>query len=235
MKFLSMPRLAAAAIASGAALCAALAQDSGAAKALWREDFNTMPDAWKVRTKPGTSPAVFTAAKDPATGETFLNMAATNASASLVTDPEHLDPQKAPVIRWRWRVAVFPQGADGRNPDKDDQAIGVYISTGSFLRQRSIAYRWETDTPVGAEGTTTYAAGVVSVKWICLRNRQSSDGKTFLVEERNFLEDFRKAYGFEPKQIGISISCNSQYTGTTAEAQLDWMEFLPASAGSCSR
>jgi len=220
---------AAALSAAPAGLAGETAEPVPAQAPVWREDFNAMPAGWQTRTKPGAKPAVFTITRDEKTGESFLNMSATNGSAALVAKLDNINPDQSPVVRWRWRVSVFPEGADGRKPDKDDQAIGIYISAGSMFRQRSLAYRWETDTPVGAEGESSYAGGVVSVKWICLRNRESG-AKTFVVEERNFVEDFRKAFGFVPDKAGISISCNSQYTGTTAEAQLDWIEILPAPA-----
>ena len=88
-------------------------------------------------------------------------MEADDSSATFATQLKHIDLQRTPILRWRWRVLEYPPDADGRVPERDDQAIGIYVSYGGFLGQRSVAYRWETDTPVGAEGTATYAAGIV--------------------------------------------------------------------------
>ncbi len=202
---------------------------------VWREEFESMPAGWDVKTKPRVKSAEFSVQKDRSAGLDLLNMRADNASGTLMVTLKKIDLEKNPILRWRWRVTTFPTGADGRESAKDDQAIGLYVSYGGMLRQRSVAYRWETETPVGDEGTAKYAAGVMQVKWICLRNKNDGDGKTFFIEERNIAEDLKKAFGEVPKEFGIGISCNSQYTGTTAEAQLDWIELrsgpLPGEAG----
>ena len=50
-------------------------------------------------------------------------------------------------MRWRWKVVTLPAGADGSKDKLDDQAIGLYVSTGGMFSQKSFALRWETDTP----------------------------------------------------------------------------------------
>jgi hypothetical protein len=221
-------------IACVAAAVAALAGEAKteepAMKTGWRQEFETMPSGWKVKGKPGTPNAVFTVGRSAEGTNTWLNMAADKASASLVVELPWVKLKDTPILRWAWRVTTFPEGADGRESAKDDQAIGVYVSTGGMFSQQSLAFRWETETPVGAEGTATYAGGVVKVKWLCLRNKASAQGDSFLVEERNVAEDFKSRFGSVPDKIGLSISCNSQYTGTKAEAQLAWIEFVTAPA-----
>jgi hypothetical protein len=112
-------------------------------------------------------------------------------------------------------------------PDLDDQAIGIYVGHGSIFRQKTIAYRWETNTPIGSEGEASYAGGIVKTKWIAVRNVQDATG-AFYVEERNVARDFQRAFGFVPDDITISVVSNSQYTGTSAAAELDWVELVPA-------
>ncbi len=210
------------------AFAQAVEEPSGAPA--WREDFQTMPDGWQVKTKPGVKAAEFSVAKADESGDSFLNMRADDASGTFMINFKNIDLNKTPILRWRWRVTTFPEGADGRDSAKDDQAIGIYVSYGGMFRQRSVAYRWETETPVGAEGTAKYAAGVMQVKWICLRDKKDGDGQAFFVEERNIAEDLKKAFDTIPNEFGIGISCNSQYTGTAAEAQLDWIELRSKSA-----
>lgn len=195
----------------------------------WRLAFDIMPANWAVQGKPFTKAAVFQIAADPTNAALhWLSMTADQSSASLKTsDSVPVDLNKAPIMRWCWRATTLPTGADGRDPKKDDQAIGLYISSGGLFKQQSIAYRWETETPVGTEGDAQYAK-VVRVHWLALRNKNDVDGKTFYIEERNVAEDYRKAFGSVPDKIGIGISCNSQYTASQADAQLEWIEFLPA-------
>ncbi len=192
-----------------------------------RITFHTIPSDWSVQGKPFTKASVFEPQDNPSQpGQRWLSASSENASASLLSSyPLPVDLKKTPIIRWRWRATVLPPGADGRDPKKDDQVIGLYISSGTRIRQQSIAYRWETKTPVGAEGTVRYA-NLFSVKWFSLRNEIHADGETFFIEERNVAEDFKKTFGDIPDQIGLGISCNSQYTDSRSEAQLDWIEFV---------
>ena len=125
----------------------------------WREDFipaggagkeAALPKGWRLVKKPGTRPALFSVKRDMQNGVSFLHMEADKASASLIARPDGVDLQKTPVMRWRWRTTVLPEGADGRVKAKDDQAIGLYLGTGSPLNNKSVSYRWDTETPKGA-------------------------------------------------------------------------------------
>ena len=189
----------------------------------WKQDLDsstTFRNNWEVKGKPGTPAADFHIVKTDSGG--YLNMKSDKASASVVTRVEVDDPSALPVLRWRWRAKELPDGADARLADKDDQAIGIYIGTGSMLSKKAVAYHWDTETPAGTEGKSTYGLGTIKVKWITLRNR-NAPMDTWLTEERNFIQDFKEAWGFVPENIYISVSCNSQYTGTLAEADLDWI------------
>jgi hypothetical protein len=190
----------------------------------WREDFRSQPVGWELRTKAGVKVTEFSV-EPPAEGhDGALRMTAINASGMLATHLKHVDLHRTPLLRWRWRALTLPAGGDGRIAGRDDQAIGIYVSSGGLIRQKSVAYRWETDTPVGTEGEASYAAGIVKAKWTVLRN--VNDAGSFFVEERNLAHDFQRAFGFVPNDVSVGVTCNSQYTGTTAVAELDWIEVV---------
>jgi hypothetical protein len=191
----------------------------------WREDFHIMPSGWELRTKAGTKVTQFTIEPPNDDHDGALRMSAVNASGMLATHLKHVDLHRTPILRWRWRALTLPTGGDGRVASRDDQAIAIYVSTGGLIRQQSVAYRWETETPVGTEGQSSYAAGIVSAKWIVLRNVK--DVGSFFVEERNLAHDFQRAFGFVPDDVSIGVTSNSQYTGSTAAAELDWIELVP--------
>jgi hypothetical protein len=153
-------------------------------------------------------------------------MRAIKASGSLVTKIAEVDIRKAPLLRWRWKAAKLPPEADGRMKNKDDQAIGIYVGTGSTLDNKSVSYRWDTDTPRGSEGNCVYGMGTIKVKWFTLRNKEDISDDGWFIEERNVAEDFNEAWGYYPEKLYLSVSCNSQYTGSEAEAELDWIELL---------
>ncbi len=193
----------------------------------WEEEFektgSQLPVGWQLRGKPGTPEAVFSVQKK--NGDSFLHMEADKASASLICKLGEIDLKKTPYLKWRWRVKTLPGGADGRVRAKDDQAIGIYVGTGTMLSQKTVSYRWDTETPDGAEGKAVYGGGTVKVAWYTLRNKNDAGNGRWFVEERNFLEDFNKAWGYYPEKVYLSVSCNSQYTGTKAIADLDWIKF----------
>lgn len=217
----------------GASACAALlayaalaaAEEIGAAG--WREDFRTEPQGWEIRTKPGTKVTSFRV--EPATDahDGALLVTADNASGMYGTHLRHVDLRRTPILRWRWRVLTLPAGADGREPKLDDQAIAIHVGHGGLFRQKTIAYRWETKTPIGSEGEALYAGGIVKTKWIAIRNQEDQRG-TFYVEERNVARDYQRAFGFVPDDITVGVVSNSQYTGTSAVAELDWIEIVAA-------
>jgi len=150
---------------------------------------------------------------------------ADKATATIIYDlSKKVNLKNTPVMRWTWRVKSLPAGADGRVDGKDDQAIAIYIGSGTFT-QKSIAYRWETDTPKGYEASTSYGGGLVSVKWFCVNNKTDSLDK-WVTLERNIAEDYKKAYGFIPEKFAITIAGNSQYTESHTVGEILEIEFV---------
>lgn len=219
----------AAGLAAVAAAAVAAAGDAPVVTGGWRQDFRALPDGWKVQGKPRVPDAVFVIAEVEGSNR-VLRMTADKASATFKSGALAVDLSRTPVVRWRWKALTLPGGADGRDPKRDDQAIGLYVSAGGMFSQKSVAFRWETETPKGAEGRAKYAAGVMDLSWRCVRNREDLGTNGWYVDEANVADAFRAAFGSVPDRIGIGICCNSQYTGTRAEALLDWIEFCPAAS-----
>jgi hypothetical protein len=195
----------------------------------WEENFKGydtsegLTENWVIKGTPGTPLARFIVKSDSET--TFLQASSKNSSGNLITRINHIDLEKTPYLEWEWRAKKLPNGADGRYARGDDQAMGIYVGTGSLLSKKVISYHWDTDTPRGFEGTSKYAGGTVKVKWITLRNKTAEKNK-WIVEKRNCAEDFKEAWGFVPEQIYLSVSCNSQYTATESTADLNWIKFV---------
>jgi len=196
-----------------------------------RVSFEQKTKDWDVKGVPGKPKAVFEEGYADGTNQ-VLRMTSDKATATFKSGKLEVDLTKTPIMRWRWKMVTLPEGADGRNEKLDDQAIGLYVSTGSMLRQKCVAYRWETDTPTGVTGRAKYAGGIVSLFWVSKRNKDDlanqADADGWLIDSANVAEDFQTAFGEVPATIGLGISCNSQFTGTKAEALLDWVEFVPA-------
>lgn len=192
-----------------------------------------LPDKWLIKKKPGTPPSKFNVMSDENHKNTFLNMKSEKASASLLKNIGNFNIRKYPILEWRWKIKKLPENADGRNPEKDDQAIGIYVGTGTILDKKSVSYRWDTETPVNSEGECHYVGGTVKIKWFTLKNKNDcgQDGTSeWITERRNVAEDFFKAWGFYPDSIYVSISSNSQYTASVAEAGIEWIRFVSEEA-----
>lgn len=206
----------------------------------WCEDFvadkkeGDVPEGWAVKaTKWGVNKTSFKLENKKVEKKAVssfigvLKVFADKATGALFCTPHKVvDLTKTPIIRWRWRVNTFPKGGDGRKNDCDDQAIAIYIGANDWMLKKSISYRWETETPQGYEGDCSYAGGAVKVKWFCLRNQETGKGK-WVIEERNVAKDFKKAFGFVPKEFALSIGANSQNTKSESLAYIDYIQFLP--------
>jgi hypothetical protein len=193
---------------------------------------SAVPEGWKYQGKWGVPDPSYFIVKDPVSGAQVLRLVSDKATGTLLYAlVGKLDLNKTPIMRWKWKMGKLPAGADGRFSSKDDQALGIYLGTGRLLRD-SVGYRWETETPIGAEGNATYAR-VVAARWQCVRNKDSALN-TWFVEERNVAEDFKRAYGEIPVETVLTVSINSQYTGTQAESFLEYVEFVPLNAAKAS-
>ena len=198
---------------------------------IWKEDFNntvvkgnkSLPRDWYSKSMTFLSPCTdfFIEKVD---GKNALKVYSDKASGLFMYNLSGIvDLNKTPILRWRWKVLKLPPGADGRGQKKDDQAVAIYVGAGTIM-YRTVAYRWETETPKGTVEDVSY--GTTSIKWYCIRNKTDSLEKWY-VEERNIAADFKKAYGFIPDKFIISVAGNSQYTKSKSEALVDWIEFVP--------
>ena len=134
-----------------------------------------------------------------------------------------VDSNKTPLLRWRWRVKKLPPSADGRHRKKDDQAVGIYIGAGNPFDQKAVAYRWETETPLGHWGKINYTK-MMKVWFLCMRNKDN--GLNVWYEEcRNVKEDFIAKYGYVPSKIALVICGNSQNSQSDALAEIDFVGF----------
>ena len=205
------------------------------AQGTWKEDFGIeikakekiLPKGWELKTKIGTPVAEFYIAKNYRENLSFLHMESNKSTGSVIFNLGKVNIRSTPILRWRWRAKILPEGADGREENKDDQAIGIYLGTGSLLSKKCVSYRWDTETPKDSEGSCAYGAGTIKIKWFTLRNKADMEKNDWFIEERNVAEDFNKAWGFYPEDIYISVSGNSQYTASKSSADLNWIELLP--------
>ena len=198
----------------------------------WKSDFSNpvkikgkmLPKDWEISgTKRGVNNSVYSLRKNK-DGVPILYMSSDKGRGGLMHKIEGLDLNKFPIMKWKWLAIELPKGGDGRFDDKGDQAIEIYVMSGSLASQRCIVYTWETETPVGAEKSFSVFFGAFKARWFCVRNKKDGTGKWF-IEKQNVAEDFKKTYGFVPDKIAVMVYCKSDMTKTRSEAELEWIEF----------
>jgi hypothetical protein len=126
----------------------------------------------------------------------------------------NVDPQKYPVLSWKWKVTELPRGGDFRRSTTDDQAAQLFVA---FSDRKVIAYIWDSSAPQGLM-EDAYALPFVTIKAIVVRSGPSETGK-WITETRNAHEDYVKLFGDQPPKIGgIRIQINSQHTESSGES-----------------
>lgn len=200
----------------------------------WRNDFNdprTLEKEWKFDGSRFLVPRTkFRIADEPtATDGKIMAVDADRATGVMLAAPSPVDLRRYPVMRWRWRV-VRPVRLAPDAEEVDDQAVVVYFGDGTLIRQKSVGYRWECNTPIGRSALLKYAAGMMTVKSFCVRNRTTPVGE-WITEEHDVVADFKAAYGRDPNSYFIiSVGANSQYSGSNTRAEIDFIEFVPRRA-----
>jgi hypothetical protein len=146
------------------------------------------------------------------------------AAASALYYKVKLDPDKSPVISWKWRIEKFPAKTRPENlesQEEHDFAARVYVIFPTFfiLNSKVLEYIWAKDLPVGSSGTSPYSK---NIKLVVLESGAAAPGE-WRFEERDIVADYVKAFGRPPdREVGaISFMTNAEHTGTTARGMYD--------------
>ena len=157
-------------------------------------------------------------------------------SASGLTKKISFNPKDYPYLSWRWKANKSISGTDVTLKSGDDYAARVYVifkynfedlSEGEQSRVNwykffngklpplaTLNYIWANKMAVGNIVSSPYTD---RVKMVILKNKESSL-QEWHVEERNIYEDYKKAFGEEPKDvISIAIMTDTDNTGEMAE------------------
>jgi hypothetical protein len=163
--------------------------------------------------------------------------ATSNASASGLTRKIAIDPKEYPVVQWRWKVANVLKRADIYQKEGDDYPARItivfeYDSSKLSASQRvkyevarllygeypplaTLNYVWCSKAPVGVVVPNPYTERSIM---IVLESGQEKLG-TWVSEERDVYEDYRKAFKDEPPMIsGVAIMTDTDNTGESATA-----------------
>jgi hypothetical protein len=167
---------------------------------------------------------------------TVIKASADHSASGLMRNIT-IDPCEYPILQWRWKVANIIEGADVARKERNDSPARVYIAFAydvhkvgllerlkyeaakrlysQSLPLRAISYTWGNRTPKDSIVPMPYT------RWfsqIVLENAGSPVNE-WITEERDVLEDYRKAFGEDPGDVtGVAIMTNTDNIGGQATA-----------------
>ncbi len=176
-------------------------------------------------------------------GTTVIKAESRNAASGLIRRIT-IDPRRYPIVRWRWRVDRLLTGSDVRRKAGDDYPARLYLifaydpdrmSLGRRLRYQAarllygdvpaaaINYIWAHNA---AKGTVVPNAYTDFTMMIVVESGPERLGQ-WITEERNIVEDYRRAFGGDPPLItGVAIMTDSDDSGGEASAYYGDITFL---------
>jgi hypothetical protein len=168
---------------------------------------------------------------------TVVLRARSEAAASGLQRRMDVDLSRWPRLQWRWRVDKAVEGESLSSKAGDDYAARVYVyfafqpeKAGFWERQMhalgklrygqpppgsAITYIWSAST---ARGTVAPSPYTDKLKMLVLRGR-SDRPKRWFRETRDVAVDYRRLFGAAPPPvIGVALMCDTDDTGSRAEA-----------------
>ena len=163
-------------------------------------------------------------------GTTVLRLVSADAAGSIA-HRLRADPERTPVLAWRWKVDRVLDGADLARKDGDDYAARVYVTFdvpdvaltfveririrfarlvhGTDLPTAALCYVWDNRHP---PGTTSWNAYSSRVRMIVVRSGPEGVGR-WAGESRDVAADFKAAFGTEaPAITGVAVSADTDQT-----------------------
>jgi hypothetical protein len=167
----------------------------------------------------------------------FFLKARTKDRGSIIAKACNYSLREFPVITWRWRALMFPEGADERFKRSGDSVAGIYIIFPSLInpgkltnklgfkvpvpdsmKPECIKYVWSASLPIGTVIDSPYAS---KTKIVVLQNG-TSPLNTWITEEVNVYEDYRQLFNKEPDEVkAVGILTDADDTSSEAMADYD--------------
>ncbi|MBX3325018.1 MAG: DUF3047 domain-containing protein [Nitrospira sp.] len=193
------------------------------------------PDGWKPLTFPKIPQhTTYQLVKD---GDRVAVKAVSQTSSSGYTKEVLIDPKEYPIIQWQWKVSNILKAGDVAKKTGDDYPARIYVTFqydstkvslfgkakyeatkliyGRYPPLGALNYIWESRAPVGTAVPNPYTEQVHMI----VVESGSAKLHTWMTEERNVYDDYKRAFGEEPPLIsGIAIMTDTDNTGESAEA-----------------
>ena len=169
-------------------------------------------------------------------GTMVVRAQSANAASGLARSMR-IDPRQYPILEWRWKVVTIPGRSDVHKKAGDDYPARIFINfvfdaqkAGFWdrLRHKTVGGMYGLEAPGtalnyiwagnGTPGSIIASPFTSRVQMVVI---ESGNGKisTWITEQRNIIEDYKKAFGQDPPAISsIAIMTDTDNTGESATA-----------------
>ncbi|GFO60428.1 hypothetical protein GMST_27530 [Geomonas silvestris] len=127
------------------------------------------------------------------------------------------DVKQLQKLTWSWKIDHSLQREDIATKKGDDFAARIYVvfPRTFFWRMRAINYVWAHKLPKGGEAPSPYTS---NSRIIAVESGNEKAG-SWVSEERNVYEDYRRIFGEEPPRLGgVAIMTDTDDTHDEATA-----------------
>jgi len=157
-------------------------------------------------------------------GNRYLHADDDGASVIIQKRFQYWNANEYPVLSWRWRAQVMPEGGDERIGSKNDSAVSVYVvlDRNFFWIPRTLKYVWSTTLPIG---TNHRREGVGRPHVIVLRSGNDRLGE-WVEEKVNVQVDYIRVFGNPPPRKAVGIGILTDSNATRSDAQGDYDDFV---------
>jgi hypothetical protein len=175
-------------------------------------------------------------------GRESVLRAESHASASAIVYQSPYNVYEYPRLRWKWRVTNVYEKGDARTKAGDDYPLRVYVLFeydpgkagilekakhelgkrifGEDLPLSTLVYIWANREDEKGLITNAYTS---DAKMIVLQKGKKNLG-WWIVEERNILDDYRRAFGTDPPAMATLGIMND--SDNTKEASVSFVGFI---------
>jgi len=185
------------------------------------DEVGKVPSAWASR-DPQNMARVYSVQEEG--GNKFLHADA-RAIGIQIGIEKKWELKSFPILSWRWRPWVFPEGTDERKKSGNDNVLSVYVVFGGWPIPQGIKYVWSDTLPAGSVLDSPHSS---RTKIVVLRSGRALRGE-WLAEERDVLADYRKLFGDShaaPVASGILLLTDSDSTQTRSAGDYDDISVL---------
>jgi hypothetical protein len=185
------------------------------------DEVGKFPAGWSSRDEENKGSVYSIQAED---GHRFLHADARAMSVQMGYEKKW-EVKDFPILRWRWRARIFPEGTDERKKSGNDNVLSVYVVFGGWPIPRAIKYVWSDTLSAGTVLDSPHSG---KTKIIVVRSGREGKGK-WVEEERDVLADYLRLWDesqTSPTARGILLLTDSDSTQTRASGDYEDISVL---------